>query len=766
MRRTILLRTAACTLVLLLPVLMVPFFAGAAAPASKGADGKPVGIAKRVLWTTSKIKGSPEPPAPYRVAPVFPKLKFFEPLAMTTVPGTNRFLIAERKGKLFTFENSQTVEQADLLLDVKLTVYGVAAHPQFVKNGYVYVTYVLNQDENVSDPKGSKLARFQIGRDTPLQLDPKSEKILLEWPMGGHNAGQIVFGPDGYLYLACGDGSGIADELQTGQDVGDLLASLLRIDVDHPDPGKAYSVPKDNPFVNLPGARPEIWAYGLRQVWKFSFDRQTGDLWAGEVGQDLWESVLRIEKGGNYGWSVNEGTHPFRPERKVGPTPILKPVLEHPHSDFRSVTGGFVYRGSKYKDLVGAYIYGDYDTGKIAALRYEGGKVTWQQELVDTPLRIITFCEDQAGELTLVDFMNGTIYQLVPAPKSEPTAAFPRKLSETGLFTSTKDHIPAPGLIPYSVNSELWSDHALKERFLALPGDTKIEFDTVTYPQPSPGAPAGWRFPDGTVTVKTFSMEMEQGNPASRRRLETRIMQFEQLEGTEEVGDQVWRGYTYVWNDEQTDAELADAQGFDRELTIRDPAAPGGVRKQVWHFPSRSECTLCHTMPAKYALGVNTLQLNRDHDYGNGVVANQIRTFEHLGLFKGPLPKPVEELPRLNNPRDKSQDLASRARAYLHANCAHCHIKWGGGNAEFQLIATLPLDQLGIVNARPGHGTFGLKDPKDLIPGDPERSMIYHRMTKLGLGRMPHVASNVVDTEGAALLKAWIEGLPKTAPAK
>ncbi len=758
MRRTIPLATVACLLFFAVALRLLT----GAESAVKSADGKPVGIAKRVLWTTSKIKGSPEPPAPYRIAPVFPKLKFFEPLAMSAIPGTNRFVIAERKGKLFTFENSQAVERPDLLLDVKYTVYGVAAHPRFKENGYIYVTYVLNPAEEVQDPKGSRLVRFQISKDNPWQLDPASELRILEWPSGGHNAGNIVFGPDGYLYLACGDGSGIADELQTGQKVDDVLASLLRIDVDHPDAGKNYGIPKDNPFVKTAGARPEIWAYGLRQVWKFNFDRQTGDLWAGEVGQDLWESVYKIEKGGNYGWSVTEGSHEFRPERPKGPTPILKPIVEHPHSDFRSITGGFVYRGSKHKDLVGAYVYGDYDTGKVAALRYESGKVTFQQELVDTPLRIITFCEDHAGELTLVDFMNGTIYQLVPAPKSEPTAPFPRKLSETGLFASTKDHLPAPGLIPYSVNSELWSDHAIKDRFLALPGDSKIEFDTVLYPQPSPGAPAGWRFPDGTVTVKTFSMEMEKGNPASRRRLETRIMHFEQLEGNEEVGDQVWRGYTYVWNDAQTDAELLDAKGLDRELTIRDSAAPGGVRKQTWHFPSRSECTLCHTMPAKYALGINTLQFNKDHDYGNGVVANQIRTLEHLGIFKEPLPKPPEDLPRVVNYRDEKQSLDQRARSYLHSNCAHCHIKWGGGNAEFQLIATLPLEQLGIVGTRPGHGTFDLKDPKDLLPGDPDRSMIYHRMTKLGLGRMPHVASNVVDDDAAKMLKAWILGLPKS----
>jgi hypothetical protein len=231
--------------------------------------------------------------------------------------------------------------------------------------------------------------------------------------------------------------------------------------------------------------------------------------------------------------------------------------------------------------------------------------------------------------------------------------------------------------------------------------------------------------------------------------------------GTEEYGDQYWRGYTYVWNDEQTDAVLADSSGLDRTFTIKDPAAPGGVRKQTWHFPSRAECTLCHTMSAKYTLGVNTLQMNRDYDYGGGRVANQLRTLEHLGVFTRPLPKPPEAMAKIADYEDNSQPLDRRARAYLHANCSHCHRKWGGGNAEFQLLATLDLKDTRTVDVRPAHGAFGLSDPRILAPGDPARSLILHRMKLLGLGRMPHVASMVVDAKGVQLIEDWIQGLPR-----
>ena len=199
--------------------------------------------------------------------------------------------------------------------------------------------------------------------------------------------------------------------------------------------------------------------------------------------------MLRIEKGGNYGWSVQEGTHPFRPERKRGPTPILKPVIEHPHTEFRSVTGGYVYHGKRLPELAGAYIYGDFDTGRVWALRYDGKKVTEKKELAATRQRIVSFGEDQTGELYLLDFIGGQIHQLVQRRAAVDAPVFPRKLSETGLFASTKDLKPAPGLIPYSVNAALWSDGAHKERFLAIPGNGKIGYDAIEYPQPSP-APA------------------------------------------------------------------------------------------------------------------------------------------------------------------------------------------------------------------------------------------------------------------------------------
>jgi putative heme-binding domain-containing protein len=735
----------------------------AAAADTAGAESgtttaRPFGIETRVPWTTSRVKGSPDPPDPYRTTLAFPGLRFAEPLAMTVAPGTGRLFVVERYGKVYSFANDPQTEEAELFFDLEKVIYGLAFHPDFEKNGYFYVTYVLDPAQVM--PLGTRVSRFQVEQDNPLRGTVGSEKILLEWASGGHNGGCLKFGPDGCLYVATGDASDIADTNQYAQDLSNLPGSILRIDVDHPDPGKNYGIPTDNPFVDLAGAQPEIWAFGLRQPWKMSFDRATGDFWTGNVGQDLWEQIYLIERGGNYGWSLVEGSHPFRPERAKGPGSIVSPIIEHNHADFRSITGGFVYRGSRLEELAGAYIYGDYDTGRIWSLRYDGGKVTENRQLVDSSLRLVGFSEDSTGELYLVDHMGGGIHQLVPNETTAATSAFPRKLSDTGLFASVAGHRPAPGLIPYSVNAPEWVDGAHKTRYLAMPADGRIDFEAITYPQPSPGAPHGWKFPDGTVLVETISLELEKGDPSSRRRLETRILHHERLTGGESVGDQYWQGYTYLWNDGQDEATLLeDPRGLDRSFTINDPALPEGKRIQTWHFPSRAECTVCHNMAAKYVLGINTPQINKKHDY-SGVVDNQLRTFEHLRLFTEPLPASPDALPRLADYADLSQETGQRARSYLHANCSHCHRKWGGGNSDIQLLYELNLTDMKTAGARPTHGAFSISQAAIIAPSAPDRSVLYYRLAKLGPGRMPRIGSTVVDEFALKLIHDWIAQIP------
>src|SRR5579883_3349526 len=598
---------------------------------------KRFGLTERVPWT-SRITGSPEPPPPYRLKRVFPRLKFQGPVWIAQEPDTNRLLVGENNGKIYSFPiDDPDADKPELFLDIKRQLYALSFHPLYRENGQVFV-FSPTPPEGTKGPPLSRVSRYETTRKHPRRIKPGSEKVIIEWPAGGHNGGEAIIGPDGYLYIATGDGTGGSDVKNTGQGVDDLLAVIMRIDVDHPEPGRSYSIPKDNPFVHHPGARPEIWAFGLRNPWRMSFDPETGRLWVGDVGQDLWEMIRVIQKGGNYGWSVQEGSHPFHPHKKIGPGAILPPVVEHHHTECRSITGGYVYHGAKFPELRGAYVYGDYQYGKVWGLRYDGQKVTWHKELADTAVFIASFAVSRAGDILAVDNTTGFIHALERTPPDAAVSSFPRTLSATGLFASVPERRVAPGVIPYSVNAPYWSDGAHQERYFALPGGTQIS------------DARSWAYPDGMVAVQTLSLDREAGNPKSRVPVETRILVKQ---------DDHWMGYTYLWNDARTDATLVEAHGADTVFSIKDTAAPGGIRRTTWRVPGRNECMFCHSRAAGFVLGLNASQMNKDHDYG-GVVDNQIRALDHIGLFKTPLGDSLSSLPRFINPYDRHADLNDR----------------------------------------------------------------------------------------------------------
>jgi glucose/arabinose dehydrogenase/mono/diheme cytochrome c family protein len=789
-----------------------------------GQEEPPYGIDKRVLWTHSHVVGSPNPPPPYQVKRAFPKLTFNQPLSVITEPGSGDLLVTSHDGgyegpaHIVRLKNRPDADKTEPFLDINRIVYGIAFHPDYATNHYLYVG---SNGPDGSKDKKDRVSRFTVESKTPYRCDPKSELVVLEWESDGHNGGDVAFGPDGLLYVTAGDGTSDSDGNFRGQDLTHLTAKVLRIDVDHPADGKAYSVPKDNPFVDRKGVCPETWAYGLRNPWRMTFDRKTGRLWVGQNGQDLWEQAYVIHKGDNCGWSVNEGSHPFQPDRARGPDPIVMPAVEHHHSVFRSLTGGVVYYGKKYSDLDGAYIYGDYSTGAIWAARNDGTKTLSDAPLADSRLQIVGFGIDPDGEVLIVDHAGG-LYALEPTPKEQPKPPFPTKLSETGLFTSVKGHQVDPGLIPYDVNAPLWSDGASKERFIALPGDGQIEFATSR----------GWNFPEGAVLVKTFSLDMAEGNASSRRRIETRLF-------TKQNGQ--WQGYSYLWNDAQTEAELVPAAGTDRVYEVQDSDKPGASRKQTWHYPSRAECLVCHSRAANWVLGLTTMQMNKVHDY-NGVKDGQLHTLEHLGVFhvswaehvaemrqhgsgwfdrglvlaevgkdlvglprtaapspawnvlddagrtlgvlyertKAATPDPLKpltdwlakkphyttlltkrpsEYPRLADYTDAKVALDIRARSYLQANCAQCHVAAGGGNSLMDLEFTTPKKEAHLYGAHPQHQTFGIVDPLLIAPGEPDRSVLLQRVSRRGPNQMPPMATSVVDDDAVRLLREWIAGM-------
>ena len=352
---------------------------------------------------TSRVKGSPEPPLPYATRRMYPKLQLDFPVFMLTEPGSGRLYFLDQKSPYVKTRLCRTKAgpgsgEYEVLLEFDpAVVYSVCFHPRYEDNGYLYVG--ANAAWEKGQPKKSQIVRYTVDRKPPHKIDPQSATTIIEWESDGHNGVAITFGLDGMLYVTSGDGTSDSDENVKGQGLDHLLAKVLRIDVDHPADGKAYSVPKDNPFVGQKNVAPETWAYGLRNPWRMTTDPKTGHIWVGNNGQDLWEQAFLIQKGANYGWSVYEGSHPFYINRKLGPHPVVKPTVEHPHSEARSLTGGVVYYGSKLPKLRGAYIYGDHSTGKIWGVKHDGQKVTWHKELADTPFNITAFALDADGEL-------------------------------------------------------------------------------------------------------------------------------------------------------------------------------------------------------------------------------------------------------------------------------------------------------------------------------------------------------------------------------
>ncbi len=699
--------------------------------------------AARTPWTESRVRGSPEPPAPYRTKPAFPNIHFENPVHLVSVPGTNLLFLAQQNGRIYSFPGDRKTAITNLVFDLRDhhqpfdAIYGMTFHPKFRENGFIYLAYV----EPGGRTNGSYVSRFKVTLEPTPRIDPTSERVILQWLSGGHNGCDIQFGPDGYLYISTGDGAppDPPDILRTGQRVDDLLASILRIDVDHAADGRNYRIPSSNPFVKTPGARGEVWAYGFRNPWRISFGPDRA-LWVGDVGWELWEMLHRVRKGGyNAGWSFVEGRNPsVRSDVLPGPTPIHQALVVHPHSEASSITGGLHVRSRRLPALTGSYVYGDWETGKFWSVRNKGDRVTSILELCDTTLRPIAFSYNPAGELLIVDYAGG-IHELVANDKAHDPARFPRRLSATGIFADATAQRPADGVVEYRIQAAMWSDYATARRWIAAPGTNVLV----------PGEK--WGYPADTVLAKTLELDLEAGKPGSRRKIETQLLHFD---------GQTWRAYSYRWNDAQTDAELVPTGGTNSVIHVKDAAFPGGIRLQNWRFASGTECLRCHNPWPGNTLGVTLDQLNtRPLQEGAATEADR---FMQLGLLASPTNGLT--LPRIADPYDDSLPATHRARAWLHVNCSACHRFGAGGsvatflNQEVDAMGTRAIDQ------KPIRGGFGLTAARVIAPGEPSRSTLYYRINTEGPGHMPHIGARLVDERGIAAVRDWIRSLPEIVP--
>ena len=701
-----------------------------ACPGCGDGDGESesFGMSRRI--TVTNLTFPTGVPQPSSLTPVvaFPNLAFDRPLFLTFAPdASDRLFVVEQAGRIHVLPNDPSVTATQVFLDIRGRVnaggeeglLGLAFHPDYSANGFFYVYY------SVASPRRIRLSRFQVSADPDL-ADASSETIFLELdqPFSNHNGGMLAFGPDRMLYIASGDGGSGGDPQNNAQNLTNLLGKILRID-------PAGTVPPDNPFVGQGGGvRPEIWAYGLRNPWRFSFDRNTGDLWLGDVGQNEFEEVDIIVKGGNYGWRLFEGDQEFNNPTNEPPSSFNAPVLAYPHSEGRSVTGGYVYRGTALPSILGAYIYGDFTSDRIWALVYDGNQVISNTEVasVQSPS---SFGEDAQGELYVCSF-GGRIYRFEESGGGQGEGTFPEWLSDTGLFTDTANLVASPGVIEYDVNSPLWSDGALKRRWIAVPGIATIGFQAV----------GSWDFPSGTVIVKHFQLDVA---PGVTQRLETRVLINH---------DTGWQGYTYRWNIAQTDAQLlvgAETATF----VVEDPAAPGGQRDQTWYFPSRTDCLSCHTTAAGRVLGVRTYQLNRDFPY-SATVDNQLRAWNHIRLFDLDIGDHTA-YGRLPEPLDMMEVTRERARSYLHVNCAQCHLPGGPTPVDLDFRFETPTAQMNAVNSPSTTGLSNVPGSVRIDPGAKETSVVWELMRRLDAARMPPFGSSLVDEEAVDLIGAWID---------
>lgn len=706
----------------------------------------------REPWTTSQVNGSPEPPKAFTSELVLPNLKLAEALDLELIPGSDRWLVVERRGKISSIPTNGDLASGVEVMDL-LAVHpnlhqalGVVLHPRFRETRQIFVTYVLAESYT------ERVSQFKLASLDPLRVDPASEEVLLTWHATGHNGGELKFGPDGYLYVTAGDGGPAAppDGTNTGQDTSDLTSSIMRIDVDHRDPGKNYRVPADNPWPNSPPTRPEIWAFGLRNPWKISFDPANGDLWCGDVGWELWEMVHLIKRGGNYGWSAYEGPHPVKPHLANPLAPITPPIVAHPHAEAASVTGGYSYRGRQFPELAKAYLYADYVTGKIWALWYDGKKITRHEEIADTPHAIVSFGEDAAGELYYLHYGTPTtVHRLTRNPQATQATNFPRQLSATGLYADTASRQPARGVQPFSIASPMWEDGATATRLLALPGSSKIA-TTVAVSQDAKTsqikATYTTTWPKGAVLARTIALGDLALSPAERTKpVETQLLHFD--------GD-AWNAYSYRWNEAATDAELVPADGADRTLRVpADPMALGEKsRSYTWRFQSRAECLRCHNSWNNTALAFSPTQLRSVPGRQSRELVE--RRWVDANFF---------EQSRIGGESAIGDNPS--ARALLHANCAHCHTAHAGGAVAIFLNPELLTGQMNIVGVPPSQSGLGLKSPKLVDAGDPWNSVIAVRMAKLGAGHMPLIGAHEVDVAGLKTLEDWIARLAPDHPA-
>jgi hypothetical protein len=636
----------------------------------------------------------------------------------------------------------------------------LAFHPDYARNRQFFTYRTLRGPR--SDGQFATfdvLARHTTFPDNPDLADPTSEARLIsqEDESSTHNGGDLAFGPDGYLYLSLGDERPPSDQT-TGdrQPMNLFFGALLRLDVDrlpgnpppNPHPGvdpTLYAIPADNPFHGLtqyPGAtidpltvRTEFYALGFRNPWRMAFDPLSGELLLGDVGASTYEELNRIRSGANYGWPYREG-HERGIYWFLAPDHLdfEPPYHVHRHGsalqEGNSVVAGVFYHGTLLPDLKGTHVFGDIRSGHTWALHPPVGNSPPHAQWLATKPGITSYALDpRDNEILAAHYRSGRVLRLV-TPATHPVPEVPTTLSATGVLTDLTQLTPHPDFRAYTINAPFWSDHALKQRWVATPPHQPVHLAPTLAPHAAPG----------TVWIKHFDFETIDGLPSSQRRLETRL-----LVRTEDGA----YGVTYRWKADHSDALLVPPEGLDEPIEVQ---RDGQTFTQVWHYPGRAECLRCHTPDAGFALGFSVEQLNHPAcpDPRADPALPQLTQLQAWDIAPSNLP-PAHTLPALVPPADPIYPLELRARSYLTSNCSSCHRPGQLSDTTARWLAAyhLPLN------------TTALLDGRLCLPGLPVDSRLLHVVARTAVDLvMPPLASNVIDQEAVNLLSRWIKALP------
>ena len=686
------------------------------------------------------------------------------------IPGTSRILLLGKRGRVWSFEPGMDNELT-LLMDISDRVMGssdagllgVAFHPGFEDEespGHltIFFFYTFRLSQFVS-PIHDRLSRFQFSENL-MSIQKESEQVVIsqydrnEW----HNGGAMFFDNEGFLYVALGDEGLANDAFERSQKIDeDLFSGVIRIDIDQ-DPDRShpirrypldkfkppddlpsintnYTIPNSNPWVNEEGDNlEEFFAIGLRSPHSIHYDPVTEQIFVADVGQSQREEITVITSGSNGQWSYREGEVEGprqKPNTVIGiETP---PIHTYGRNQGIAIIGGGVYRGSKFEELNGKYLFGDYGSSNIWSLNPMTAEVELISRHPSSELVDFLFTED--GDIIILT-LKGNFFQLKEVEQTDP----PQLLSDIYAFTNLEFLDVETGILPFDVNTPLWSDGAEKKRWVAIPGNSiGISFRET----------GAFSYPPGTVFIKHFEMNQDDDEPI---RLETRFLVIDEKKKA--------YGLTYMWNDEGTEAFLIpEGETPEREIQYLS----GDVLKsQTWTFPSRSQCINCHNRKAGFVLGARSSQLNRSFHYSNGA-SGQLEKWNELSFFDNDISSHLSEGLISNvSLDDQEAGLELRFRSYIDANCSFCHHPEGVDGA-FDARLSTSLEFQKIINQSTQSRN---SDPNNRIvfPQAPEKSEIWLRDNSTTDIRMPPIGKSINDDAYLELLIEWINSLENPPP--